>query len=408
LVHPRLDDELAMTRATFLIIGVTTVTVLVGAATYRLLAAPEKPSTSTGAPAGRPIPVTAALVAEKEFPIYRVGLGTVRAYNTVTVKVRVDGEVQKIAFREGQDVEQGDLLAQIDPRPLEAQLRQAEADMARDESLLANAKLDLDRFNALRAREFASRQSVDTQGALVTQYRAAIQRDQAAIDNARVQLGYSAIVSPLAGRTGLRLIDQGNIVHAGDASGLVVVTQIKPITIVFTLPQQFLPEITGAIRGGRLGVLAYDQDNHALLGEGRLELIDNEVDQGTGSARLKAVFPNDDERLWPGEFVNAWLRLAVRRGLVVASQAVQFGPNGTFVFVIRSDMAVEARPVKVAASWQGETLIEDGLAAGERVVIDGQYKLRPGVRVAAIARQAVLSGSASAPGPTSPARTSEP
>src|SRR5258706_1799159 len=341
----------------------------------RPAAAPPPP------PAQRPVPVTGGTAEARDFPIYRMGIGTVQAFNTVTVKVRVDGEVQKIAFREGQDVKQGDLLAVIDPRPLEAQLRQAEADKVRNEALLANARLDLDRFSALATREFATRQSVDTQGALVAQYRAAIQRDLAVIDSARVQLGYTTIAAPLAGRTGLRLIDQGNIVRAGDATGLLVITQIKPIAVVFTLPQQQLPDIIEARRRGALSVLAYDQDNRVALGEGRLELIDNQVDQSTGSARLKAIFANDDERLWPGAFVNAWLRLEQRRGPVVAASAVQAGPDGSLVFVIRADGAVEARPVRVAASWQGEVLVEAGLTAGDRVVVDGHYKLRPGARV---------------------------
>jgi membrane fusion protein, multidrug efflux system len=274
-------------------------------------------------PGGRPVPVTIGTVEAKDFPIYRIGLGTVQAYNTVTMKVRVDGEVQKIAFREGQEVEPGELLAQIDPRPFAADLARAEADLARDQALLANAKLDLDRLIPLVARDFTTRQSVDTQNTLIDQYKAAIQHDQAVIDNARVQLGYTTIRSPLRGRTGIRLIDQGNIVHATDATGLVVITQLKPISIVFTLPQQLLPEISGAMRRGDLTVLAYDQDNQLRLGEGKLELIDNEIDPTTGTARLKATFPNDDERLWPGEFVNAWLKVETRHGPVVAASAKQ-------------------------------------------------------------------------------------
>jgi membrane fusion protein, multidrug efflux system len=341
----------------------------------------ERPATPAAAPAQRPVPVTAGVAEAKDFPIYRMGIGTVQAFNTVTVKVRVDGEVQKIAFREGQDVKQGDLLAVIDPRPFEAQLHQAEADKTRDEALLVNARLDLERFSALATREFATRQSVDTQTALVAQYRAAIQRDLAVIDNARVQLGYTTIAAPLGGRTGLRLLDQGNLVRAGDTTGLVVITQIKPIAVIFSLPQQQLPEIIEARRRGALTVLAYDQDNRVALGEGSLELIDNQVDQATGAARLKAIFANDDERLWPGAFVNAWLRLEQRRGPVVPASAVQAGPDGSLAFVIRADGTVEARPVRVAATWQGEALIETGLAAGDRVVVDGHYKLRAGARV---------------------------
>jgi multidrug efflux system membrane fusion protein len=372
-----------MARALRWTIGTAVTALAVGAGAYGWLGAPggDSARSAPAAPAPRPVAVTAATVETKDFPIYRQGIGTVQAFNTVTVKVRVDGEVQKVAFREGQDVKQGDLLAIIDPRPLEAQLRQAEADKARDEAQLTNAKLDLERFSTLVKREFATRQSVDTQTALVAQYRAAILHDQAVIDNARVQLGYTTIAAPLAGRTGVRLIDQGNIVRAADTAGLVVITQIKPIAVIFTLPQQYLPEIVAALRGGAVGVLAYDQDNRLALGEGRLELIDNQVDQGTGSARLKAIFPNDDERLWPGAFVSAWLRIEQRHGPVVPTSAIQAGPEGSFSFVIKPDGTVEARPIKVAATWQGEVLVDSSLAVGERVVVDGQYKLRQGTRV---------------------------
>lgn len=336
---------------------------------------------AASAPPVRPVSVTAGVVKDQEFVISRVGLGTVQAYNTVTVKVRVDGEVQKIGFREGQDVQVGDVMAQIDPRPYEAQLHQAEADKARDEALLANAKLDLDRYSKLAVKEFATRQSVDTQEALVAQYQAAIARDQAVIDNARLQLGYTTIVSPLAGRTGIRLIDQGNIVHASDSSGLVVVTQMAPISVIFTLPQKYLAEIIGAMRGGALVVSAYDQDDRVKLAEGRLELIDNQIDQGTGSIRLKAIFQNLDGRLWPGQFVSARLLLGVRRGPVMPESALQYGPNGSYAFVVRQDSTVETRLVRIASSRNGEALIESGLAAGETIVVDGHYKLRPGARV---------------------------
>jgi multidrug efflux system membrane fusion protein len=358
---------------------------LIAATAY--VVSPLQGSRAAEAPPPRPISVTTSVVEAQEFPIYRLGLGTVQAYNTVTVKVRVDGELQKIAFREGQDVQVGDLLAQIDPRTYAAQLHQAEADQARDEALLANAKYDLERFSTLAVREFASRQSVDTQKTLVAQYRAAILRDQAAIDNAQVLLGYTTITSPLSGRTGIRLIDQGNIVHANDAGGLVVVTQLEPITVIFTLAQIHLSDIAGAMRNGPLAVLAYDQDNRVRLGEGRLELIDNQIDQGTGSLRLKAVFPNPDKKLWPGQFVNAWLRLSVGHGPVVPDSAIQSGPNGSYVFAVRSDGAVEVRPVKVVSSNGGNSLVESGLKAGEKIVTDGHYRLRNGSRVVDSAQQ---------------------
>jgi multidrug efflux system membrane fusion protein len=345
-----------------------------------------KPAANT--PPARPVPVTAGVVKDQEFAISRVGLGTVQAYNTVTVKVRVDGEVQKIAFREGQNVQVGDVMAQIDPRPYEAQLHQAEADKARDEALLANAKLDLERYSKFAVKEYATRQSVDTQEALVAQYQAAIAHDQAVIDNARVQLGYTTIVSPLAGRAGIRLIDQGNIVHASDSGGLVVVTQMAPISVIFTLPQKYLPEIVDAMRGETLAVSAYDQDDRIKLAEGGLELIDNQIDQGTGSIRLKAIFQNLDGRLWPGQFVSARLLLGVRRGPVTPESALQSGPNGPYAFVVRQDSTVETRLVRIAASRNGEALIESGLAAGEPIVVDGHYKLRLGARIVTAAASA--------------------
>ena len=344
-------------------------------------ATPPAAAASPAAAAVRPIPVTTDVVEIRDFPIYRVGIGTVQAYNTVTVRVRVDGEVQTIAFREGQDVRAGDLLAQIDPRTYEAQLHQAQADKARDEALLANAKLDFERYSSLAAKEFASRQSVDTQRALVAQYQAAIQRDEAAIDSASVSLGYTRITSPIDGRTGMRLVDQGNIVHATDQTGLVVVTQLDPIFVVFTLPQANLVEIAEAMRQGELTVLAYDQDNRVKLGEGRLALIDNQIDQGTGSLRLKAVFPNNVHLLWPGQFVSAWLQLSVNRGAVVADSAVQSGPDGSYAFAVHPDNTVEMRPLRIASSHQGRSLISSGLTANDRIVVDGQYRLRTGARI---------------------------
>jgi membrane fusion protein, multidrug efflux system len=353
----------------------------VGVFAARQMVKPAGSGPNFTAPPVRPVPVTTGIVEVEDFPIYLIGLGTVQAFNTVTVRVRVDGEVQKIAFSEGQDVRTGDLLALIDARPYAAQLQQAEADKKRDEALLANAKLDLDRYTKLVAKDFATGQSVDTQKALVAQYQATVAHDEAVIDNAKVQLGYTTITSPLAGRLGLRLIDQGNIVHATDSTGLVVVTQLQPIAVIFTLPQQHLLPIAEAMRRGELTVVAYDQDNKIKLAEGYLALIDNQIDQGTGSIRLKAIFPNQDNRLWPGEFVNAWLQLDVGRGPVVPDSVVQVGSNGDFAFLVTQDQSVEVRPVRVRTSHDGQTLLEAGLAAGERVVVDGQYKVRPGIRV---------------------------
>jgi multidrug efflux system membrane fusion protein len=344
-------------------------------------------SPTRGASSPPAIPVIAAAAERHDVPIDLTGLGTVRAFNTVTIKARVDGQLDKVAFTEGQDVKAGDLLAQIDPRPFRAQLEQAQAQEARDQAQLGNARLDLQRFLNLATRQFATTQSVDTQKATVAQLEAAVQADQAQIDFAQVQLGYTTITAPIAGRTGLRLVDQGNIVHASDSTGLVVITQIEPISVVFTLPEDDFADINRAMGAGVLPVQALSRDGK-VLADGTLLLINNQIDQATGTIELKATFPNHDHALWPGQFVNARLRLAVRRdGVTVPPAAIQRGPQGTFVYVIRPDGTAELRPVAVAVGDgaravgdDARVLIDRGIAAGERVVIDGQYKLRPGAR----------------------------
>jgi membrane fusion protein, multidrug efflux system len=333
-------------------------------------------------PAG--VPVLAGVSELRDVQLYLNGLGTVQAFNTVTVKARVDGQIDKIAFVEGQDVKAGDVLAQIDPRPLQAALAQAVANKASDEAKLANAKLDLQRFSSLVTREFATRQSVDTQTAMVAQFQAAIQGDQAMIDNARVQLGYTTITAPINGRTGVRLVDQGNIIHAGDAGGIVVITQLQPISVIFTLPQDALDEVHAEMANGQLKVIALKRDDKTVIDEGTLALVDNQIDQTAGTMRLKATFPNPKNALWPGEFVNARLMLGVRRGVVTTpAPVVQRGPNGTYAYVIKPDDTAEMRPIKVLQIRDGIAVIDEGIAAGERVVVDGQYKLKPGVRVEA-------------------------
>jgi membrane fusion protein, multidrug efflux system len=334
------------------------------------------------APRDPPVPVVAEAVRSQDVPIYATGIGTVQAFNTVTIRTRVDGQIDKVAFTEGQDVKVGDLLAQIDPRPFQAQLEQAQAQKASHEAQLVDAKIDLKRFTNLAKSGAATGQSVDTQKALVAQLEANIQADQAAIDNATVQLGYTTITAPIAGRTGLRLVDAGNIVHATDQTGLVVLTQIEPISLIFTLPEDALPDVAHAMAQGPLRVLAFSRDDKTELGDGTLALIDNQIDQTTGTIRLKATFPNKDHALWPGQFVNARLFLAVRHdGVTVPAAVVQRGPQGTFAYVIKPDSTVEMRPISVAQLRDGLALIDSGLSAGERVVVDGQYKLRPGVRV---------------------------
>jgi membrane fusion protein, multidrug efflux system len=329
------------------------------------------------------IPVTATSARQQDVPIYLSGLGTVVAFNRVTVRVRVDGELQAINFTEGQEVKQGEQLAQIDPRPFRAQLDQARATKARDEAQLANAKLDLDRYMSLVAKDFATRQSLDTQKALISQLEATIRGDQAAIENAETQLGYTSVVSPIDGRTGMRLIDRGNIVHASDSGGVVVITQVHPIAVLFSLPQDYLPDITSAMKQRRLKVFAYSRDEKTKVAEGSLLLVDNQIDAATGTARLKAVFPNDDDALWPGEFVHANLEVDVRHNAVtVPAEVVQRGPNQLYVYVIKPDSTVERRRVTVGLMRDGVAVIESGLAVGESVVTDGQFKLKPAAKVA--------------------------
>ena len=336
-----------------------------------------------GAAGGGPVPVVAGKVEQKDVPIYLDGLGTVQAFNTVTVHSRVDGELQQVLFAEGQDVKAGDLLAVIDPRPYQAALDQAIAKKAQDEAQLANAKIVLARNTDLLTRKVIAQQDFDTSKYQVDQFQAMVQGDQAAIDNAKTQVDYTQIKSPINGRTGVRIVDVGNIVHASDQNGIVVITQMHPISVVFTLPEQNLQSILGegAANGG-LPVLALDRGNTTTLDEGKLAVVDNQIDQTTGTVKLKATFPNFDLKLWPGKFVNARLILTTRKNAtVVPSSVVQRGPQGAYAYVIKPDKSVEMRPIKVAQTEANVALIDNGLKAGEQVVVDGQYKLQPGSRV---------------------------
>ena len=329
-----------------------------------------------------PVPVIAGTVMKKDMPIYLEGIATVQAFNTVTVRARVDGQIEKVAFVEGQDVKAGDLLAKIDPAPFRTALDQAIAKKGQDEAQLANARVDLKRYADLLANEGVTQQQYDTQKALVNQLEATVKADDAAIESAKVQLDYTTIESPLDGRTGIRQVDQGNIVHASDANGLVVITQLRPISVVFTLPAQSLNRIRAESSGEDLTVLAVDQDGTNVLATGKLAVIDNQIDPNTATIKLKATFPNNDVRLWPGQFVNARLLLNVRKdAAVVPASVIQRGPEGAFAFVIKNDQTVDVRPVKVALIEQGEALVDDGLRPGEQVVVDGQYKLQKGSRI---------------------------
>ena len=350
--------------------------------------------------ANSPVPVVAGLVSSGDVPLYFPGVGTVQAYNTVTVHVRVDGELVKVAFKEGQDVKKGDLLAQIDPKPFQAALDNALGNLARDQATLANAKRDLVRYQETAAKGYSSRQQLDTQQATVTSQAASVQADEATVENARVQLGYTEIAAPLEGRTGIRLVDQGNIVHAADPGGLVVITQLDPISVIFTLPQSRLPRISAALAQGPLTVFADSQDGTTELGKGTLELVDNQIDPTTGTIRLKARFDNPDRKLWPGEFVNARLQVGeIKGGLRVPSPAIQRGAQGLYAYVVKPDNTVEVRQVEVGQEDRGQTLVTKGLAAGDKVVVDGQLRLQPGATVQVVDRNgnAVQTGALGAP-----------
>ncbi|WP_448207739.1 efflux RND transporter periplasmic adaptor subunit [Azospirillum sp. sgz302134] len=329
---------------------------------------------------GNAVPVVAGTAGREDVPIWLDGIGTVQAFNSVVVRVRVDGELQQVAFTEGQTVKAGDVLARIDPRPLQAQLAQAEAKKAQDEAQLANARRDLDRN--LNLREYASKQQVDTQRAQVAQFEAQVRADQAAIETVQVQLNYTTITAPIGGRIGIRGVDQGNMLRAGDSNGLVTITQVQPIAVLFTLPEQDLPAVLNAQAAGAVKVVALDRAGRAPLGEGTLSVVDNQIDPGTATVKLKATFPNDPQKLWPGQFVNVRLLAATRKdGTVVPATVVQRGPQGTYAYMIKEDQTVEQRPIKVARTEGGKALIDEGLKPGDRVVVDGQYRLQPGSRV---------------------------
>lgn len=341
--------------------------------------AAEKPAAPTGGPG---VPVTPGTVAVADVPVLLAAIGTVQAYNLVTIKSRVDGQIVAVSFTEGQDVKAGTPLIQIDPRPFQAALEQAEATKQKDEAQLANAQADLARGTELVGQGFKSRQTYDQTKALVAQLQASVKGDEAQINSARLNLGYATIRAPIAGRLGARLVDAGNMVRATDAAGLVTVAQLKPIFVSFTLPQENQHKVREKQARAPLEVIAYGGDGKTLLASGKLTLIDNAIDQATGTIRLKASFDNADERLWPGEFVNVRVVLNMRKGVpTVPTQTVQEGPSGHYAYVIKDDGTVERRVVEVAAVQDGVAVIAKGLSAGEKVVIEGQFRLIQGARV---------------------------
>jgi multidrug efflux system membrane fusion protein len=330
-----------------------------------------------------PVPVLAAVAEKTDVPVYFDGVGSSRALNTVTVRAQVDGKLMSVNFKEGQDVDQDFVLAEIDSTIYQALFDQAVAKKAQDEAQLANARLDLERYGRLTQTNSATRQQYDTQKALVAQLEAQVQADQGAIDNTKAVLSYTKIIAPLAGRTGIRQVDAGNIVHAADQTGIVVITQVKPIAVIFTLPQQQLARVNKAFADGPLAVQALADDNRTVVDRGTLQVIDNQVDQTTGTVKLKAEFPNADLQLWPGQFVNVKLLVdTLRAVIVVPSAAVQRGPNGTFVYVANDDNTVAVHPVTVAQQDDTQAVIAAGVAADERVVTTGFNQLTDGAKIA--------------------------
>jgi membrane fusion protein, multidrug efflux system len=329
------------------------------------------------------IPVATAPAEQRDFPVYMSGLGTVQASNTVSLKSRVDGQIVQIAFKEGQFVKRGDLLLVIDPRPYQVALEQAEAALARDQAQLKNAQLDYGRFQSLFKEGVISQQQFDAQRALVGQLEGTVKADQAAIDNAKLQVTYTRVTAPVEGRVGLRQVDIGNMVHATDANPLLVLTQLQPIAVVFTLPEDALPAVSKHMKNTPLEVDAYSRDDTTKLAAGKLLTIDNQIDQTTGTGKLKAMFNNVDNALFPNQFVNARLLLETRKGaIVVPAAAIQRGPQGsTFAYVVKADKTVEVRQVKVTLTQGNMSVIASGVAAGEQVVTDGQDKLQGGSHV---------------------------
>jgi membrane fusion protein, multidrug efflux system len=345
-------------------------------------AAPAAPATP---PASRGVPVVAAAAKQGSLDLYLTGLGTVTAFNMVTVRSRVSGQLIKVAFQEGQLVRKGDLLAEIDPRPYQVQLAQAEGQMAKDLAQLRNAQRDLERFKTLLSRDMISKQEFDAQLATIDQVEGVIKSDQAQIDNAKLQLTYSRITAPISGRIGLRLVDEGNMVQANDTNGLAVITQLQPIAVLFSIPQDDLPSVLKKMQGGKkLVVEAYNRDLKQKLATGTLLTIDNQIDPNTGTVRCKAVFPNEDNALFPNQFVNARLLVDTQQdAVIVPTAAIQRSPRSTFVYVVKDDSAVESRNVTVGPGEGDDVAVTNGLSPGEVVVIEGVDRLQQGTKVTA-------------------------
>jgi len=365
-----------------LIVGA--ILILIAAALVYYFTASTSPQRRPGRFAAEgPVPVLVATARSADVPVYLDAVGTIKALNTVTVSPQVDGKLLSVGFKEGDDVKKGDVLARIDPTVYQAQLDQAIAKKAQDEAVLANARIDLDRYEKLAATNAINKQQADTQRALVAQNVALVQADQAAIENAQATLAYTTIVAPIDGRTGIRQVDEGNIVHAASSPAIVVLTQLKPISVLFNLPQQELSQVNAAFAKGPLRVDAQRSDSDAVVDSGVLRVVDNQVDQTTGTVKLKAEFPNADLQLWPGQFVNVRLLIdTLKQVVVIPTGAVQRGPNGTFVYIVKDDQTVAMRPITVQKQDETQTVVSSGVAPPERVVTTGFVRLTDGAKVA--------------------------
>jgi membrane fusion protein, multidrug efflux system len=377
--HPRTKPR--RQRGFRLVVSLCVVAALAGGGYYYWKMRPAPQTVARQAP---PVPVTIVDAATRTVPIFLDGLGTVSASNTVSIRSQITGTLQKVNFTEGQEVHQGDVLAIIDPRPLEAALTQATAKKAQDQAQLVSAQKDLVRFSDLAKRDFATQQSLDQQQAKVDQLKAMIDADQGAIENAQTQLSYATITASFDGTVGFRQVDAGNIVHPTDAQPLTVLTQIKPSMVIFTLPQKNLGAVREAMLRGKVDVLAYDQDGQKELATGELLLVDNQIDQLTSTIRLKARFPNTDARLWPGEFVRVRAQVDAKEDVVtIPAPALQRGPNGVYAWVIMADNTADQRPVEASMVDKDTVIVTKGLNAGDKVVVNGAYRLQKGTRVEA-------------------------
>jgi multidrug efflux system membrane fusion protein len=378
MTTPQPAIRLGKTRTVILGVG-SLILVVLG---WRLVRGESAVAAPAHAKGGDGVVVHSAVASRADVPVYLQGLGSVQAYYTAKITSRVDGQLQDVAFVEGKTVHKGDVLARIDPRPYQAAFDQASATKQKDVAQLANARRDLDRYLSLEPQHLASRQQIDTQKALVTQLEAQIQADAAAVDNARTQLGYTSITSPIEGRTGIRQVDPGNIVRATDATGIVVVTQVQPISVIFTLPEESLNVVNTALSAGTVEVDALSRDSKTELDRGALALIDNQIDATTGTARLKATFPNAHNTLWPGEFVNARVLVRMEKGaLTIPATALQRGAQGPFAYVIKPDSTVEIRRVLTDGENGNVVVVRGGLEEGDRVVTSNQYRLQAGSKV---------------------------